>query len=491
MHLVRRIRGTVPARISFAPRPQFGSVAVQFVVQEDRLIVVGGTDPIDLLAPGVRWEIREESSGHQTATAIVDPSDGDILLEFRYGAHEGGLMLDEHSEALLRSATEKSWTTWLAGLTLPGIRPQAEVRAALTLRALSHSPTGGILAAATTSLPERLGGIRNWDYRYCWIRDAALTARELVALGSMEEGEALVQWLIDIDATLDGAESMRPLYRLDRTPAGAEAVVDSLPGYAGSRPVRVGNAAQGQLQLDVFGAVCLLIDEISERRGEVNSDEWGLTCRMVDAVGRRWQEPDHGIWEIRDIPRQHTYSKMMCWTAVDKGIAIAQRMGRANPAWLELRSHIERDIESFGWNEDLDAFAAAYDQPEADASVLHGLLEGFPATAEQLMGTVAFVERNLREQSGVYRYRFDDGLPSNEGAMHICAAWLAGTYVRMGSTEDALQLLDSLLASAGSTGLLPEQVDPTTGQGLGNHPQAYSHLGILSVCRLLAEDAKA
>jgi len=490
MRLVRRIRGSVPARISFAPRPQFGTVAVQFEVHEDRLVVVGGTDPIELIAPGVHWEIREES-GHQTAIAIVDPSQGDVLLELRFGAHDRGPMLDEQSEVVLREITEEYWTSWLAGLSLPGIRPQAEVRAALTLRALSHAPTGGILAAATTSLPERLGGIRNWDYRYCWIRDAALTARELVAIGSMEEGDALVQWIKMVDSSLDGAESMRPLYRLDGGPAGAEAVLETLPGYAGSRPVRIGNAAQGQLQLDVFGAVCLLIGELSARRGEVTSDEWNLTCRMVDAVSRRWTEPDHGIWEIRDIPRQHTYSKMMCWIAVNEAIVIAERMGTSKSSWKELRLEIGSDIQAFGWSEDLDTFAAAYDQPEADASVLHGLLEGFPASMEQLMGTVAFVERNLREQSGVYRYRFDDGLPSNEGAMHICAAWLAGTYVRMGSTEDALQLLDSLLASAGSTGLLPEQVDPTTGQGLGNHPQAYSHLGILAVCRLLAEETKS
>ena len=490
LRLIRRLSGTVPALISFAPRPQFGSVAVRFEVRQDRLIVIGVTDPIELLAPGVEWEIHDEA-GHQTATAIVDPSHGDVILELRFGAHETGEILNEQSEALLRAATEKTWTSWLAGLSLPGIRPRAEVRAALTLRALSHAPTGGILAAATTSLPERLGGIRNWDYRYCWIRDAALTARELVAIGSMEEGDALVRWIKEIDSSLDGAESMRPLYRLDGGAAGAEGVVDSLPGYAGSRPVRTGNAAQGQLQLDVFGTVCLLIDELSARRGEVTADEWHLTCRMVDAVRRRWREPDHGIWEIRDIPRHHTYSKMMCWIAVHEGISIAERIGQSNSEWVDLRREIANDISTSGWSEELDSFAAAYDQPEADASVLHGLLEGYPASMEQIMGTVAFVERHLREQSGVYRYRFDDGLPNGEGAMHICATWLAGAYIRMGSAEDALQLLDSLLALAGNTGLLSEQVNPITGQGLGNHPQAYSHVGILAVCRLLALDAKA
>jgi len=482
--IVRQIAGSVPTRIVFAPRPNFGSVATTIEVEPEGLRVTSGSDAAALYAPELEWQIVEEA-GHHTAIAIVDPAKGPITLDFRYEPYDASGF---STQAVLddQAFTAQFWGEWAAGLKLPGVRPEAERRAALTLRALCNRPTGGILAAATTSLPEAIGGIRNWDYRFVWIRDAALTARELVALGSLAEAEAYLSWLHLVDAAGTGPESLRPLYRLNREGLGAEAVIESLPGYAGSRPVRVGNAAQGQLQIDVFGAVCLLIDQLAHLRGSVTQQEWELTCGMVDAVERRWTEPDHGIWEIRDSPKHHTHSRMMSWLAVNSAMAIAEINGTPDPTWSLLRDAIEAAVEEENWSEEIGAYIAAVDHPEADAAVLQGILEGYPASHERIAGTVAFVERQLRQGGGVYRYTYDDGLPHGEGAMHICAAWLAGTYARLGVTDDAFQLLDAILASAGGTGLLPEQVDPTTNRGLGNHPQAYSHLGVLTVCRHLA-----
>ncbi len=483
VRIIRTISGREPAVVSFAPRPQFGALSVGIEAVEGGLRVVGSSEQMVLYSPGVAWRI-EGAPGRHTAHAIVDASGGDIVLEYRFGTDD--LSPPDLPEIETREWTIRYWRDWVKSLTLPGIRPAAEERAALTLRALCHAATGGVLAAATSSLPERIGGVRNWDYRFCWIRDAALTVRELVALGSTEEADAFIHWLLGLAETVDSPEHLRPVYSLHGQTLVTEGVIDTLSGYAGSRPVRIGNAAAGQLQLDVYGPVTMLIADLAHRRGCVSDEEWQLVVKMVDAVFLRWSEPDHGIWEIRDQPRRHTHSRMMCWLAVDHAMAVADVRGEHPQGWAELKDTIARDIENDCWNGDCEAYVAATDLHEADAAVLQGILEGYPAPVERVIGTVAFVERELRRSQGVYRYRYDDGLPAGEGAMHICAAWLAAVYVRSGAIDDAHQMLDAILDAAGASGLLPEQVDPHTGRGLGNHPQAYSHVGVLATARLLA-----
>jgi GH15 family glucan-1,4-alpha-glucosidase len=286
-------------------------------------------------------------------------------------------------------------------------------------------------------------------------------------------------------------ERLHPLYTLHGRELGPEATVESLPGYAGSRPVRVGNAAQGQVQLDVFGPVVALIHEVALVRGFVRTRDWDVVLAMVDAVTRRWNEADHGIWEIRDRPRHHIHSRMMCWLALDRAVSLAEFVGdqfeHDAAAWCAVRDEIRSDIETNGFDEGLFAYVAAYDRRVCDAAVLQGFAEGYPAPMERRLGTIAAIERELRTAAGVYRYHYDDGLPGYEGAMHICAAWLAVAYAGVGEITDAVELLDALLASAGPTGLLPEQVDPLSGAGLGNHPQAYSHLGVLAAGWAIAE----
>ena len=480
VRLVRVITGRTPVRVVFAPRPQFSAVPVSLRAEPDGIVVQGASDGICLRAPGVDWTITDEFGG-QVATAVVDASEADVWLELRYGCDD----LADDDAAARQPLVAESWQRWAANLVLPGVDPDWEERSALTLKALCFAATGGILAAATTSLPEGIGGIRNWDYRYVWVRDAALTARALVDAGSTDEAEAFIEWLHGVVAASSSPERLHPLYTVYGTQLGPEAVLDHLPGYAGSRPVRVGNAAQGQVQLDVFGPVVALIDELSARRGYVTDDEWQLVLDCVEAVTHRWQEPDHGIWEIRDYPRHHVHSRMMCWLAIDRGIRIAQARGRSVPEWQELSDALVADIEQNGFDVELDSYVCAYDRREADAAVLQGIAEGYPASTERILGTIAFIESQLRRSGGVYRYRYDDGLPGGEGAMHICGAWLAAAYVRVGQIDNARQMLAAMNSASGKTNLLPEQVEPATGQGLGNHPQAYSHLGALMVARAI------
>ena len=486
--LVRILSGNTPARVEFAPRPQFSAVPVTLEVIPDGLVVQGASDAICLSAPGVDWKITEGIGG-QIATAVIDPGlvgAGEVRLELRYGTDAVGAA--HHGRAA--EVVEQAWRSWAHELQPPGIDPSWELRSALTLKGLCFDPTGGVLAAATTSLPEGIGGLRNWDYRYVWIRDAALTVRALVDVGSLTEAEAFLDWLHDVVAAASSPERLHPLYSIYGSELGPEAVLDHLPGYAGSRPVRVGNAAQGQVQLDVFGPVVALVDEVSRARGSVSDAEWQLVVDCVTAVSHRWTEPDHGIWEIRDHPRHHVHSRMMCWLAADRGVRVAERRGVPHAEWEALAGQIVADIEANGFDDELDAYVCAYDRRVADAAVLQGILEGYPASPERIAGTIAFIEKHLRRSGGVYRYLYDDGLSGHEGAMHICGAWLAAAYARLGQLDHARQMLTAMSDAAGVTDLLPEQVDPGDGRGLGNHPQAYSHLGALVVARELSRASR-
>lgn len=484
--LIRVISGSAPAIVEFAPRPEFGQVATRLQAAPDGLRVAGTSDPIVLRAPGVTWEIVWDG-GHQSGRAVVAPSPGQpVVLELRCGTDD--LSAHRIPEARRRELSGAWWARWLADLSLPTVETALVGRSALTLRALCHAETGGIMAAATTSLPEEIGGIRNWDYRHCWPRDAAMTARALVSLGSTPEAHAFLGWLRTVIAGLPGPERLHPVYAIDGSPLGPEAVIDALPGYAGSRPVRIGNLADQQVQLDLFGAVMELIEDLAIRCGQLSDADWALTHAMCDAVARRWQEPDHGIWEERLIPRHHVHSKVMCWAAIDRAIRLARRFGAAaDPAWPGLRDAIAADVLEQGWNDSLRTFTAAYQSTDLDAATLHVGLSGLLDPADdRFQATVTAVEAGLRAGGTVYRYRRDDGLPGEEGGFHLCTAWLIEAYVLTGRRTDAEELFRALASAVGPTGLLPEQYDPIAERSLGNHPQAYSHVGLIRCAQRLA-----
>ncbi|MGI5350652.1 trehalose-phosphatase [Streptomyces sp. CA-250714] len=484
--LTRVLTGSTAVAVEFAPRPEFGQVPVRLTAEADGLRVLGTAEPMVLRSPGVRWEITSDGV-NETAHAVVELTEGSpVVLELRCGTDD--LAAAPTGEPERRALADRYWSEWLSKLNLPDFERDLVARSALTLRGLCDSETGGIMAAATTSLPEEIGGVRNWDYRYCWVRDGSMTAQALVTLGSTAEAEAFLDWLHRVLDTLPGPERLHPLYTLQGTGLGPEAVLDSLPGYAGSRPVRVGNLADQQVQLDVFGPVVELVAHLAEATGRIRDRDWDLVEAMAAAVSRRWNEPDHGIWEERDKPRHHVYSKVMCWVTLDRALKLAAIYDRRpDPSWEPLRDRIAQDVLENGWSPDAQSFTTAYDGLDLDAASLHVGLSGLvDPTDERFAATVTAIESELRSGSTVYRYRRDDGLPGDEGGFHLCAAWLIEAYLLTGRRTEAAELFQQIVDTAGPTGLLSEEYDPIAERSLGNHPQAYSHLGLIRCAQLLA-----
>ena len=477
--LIRVVEGSGRVRIEFAPRLDFGRLSTRLERRSDGIEVMGTTDLTVLRAPGVEWEIVEDGI-HQTACADVDLAGDPVVLELRCGT--ASMRPESQEEPERRSSTEQYWASWAEQLEEATVEPELVRRSALTLKALCHRPTGAIVAAATTSLPEHFGGVRNWDYRYCWLRDSAMSATALVRLGSYDEAMALLDWVLHILELRDEPERLRPLYLVTGRHLAPEGDLAELAGYAGSRPVRVGNAADRQVQLDVFGPIVELVYALLLQGAPLATHHWRLVQAMVQAVERRWTEPDNGIWEIRLPPRHHVHTKTMCWLTVDRAITVADRFTDTQPPeWIELRERIATDVLDRGYNPGVGAFTAAYDFAEIDAASLAVGLSGLiPPDDERFASTVEAVETQLREGPTVYRYRMDDGLPGDEGGFHLMTSWLIDAYLVIGRVAEARALFGELCKLVGPTQLMSEEYDPVARRALGNHPQAYSHLGLIN-----------
>ncbi len=477
--LLRTIEGRGEVEITFAPRLDFGRTTTRLALRDDGLEIDDTIDPIVLRAPGVTWELQEEGP-HHTAVGRITLRGEPLRLELRYGTgslrENQSISFDERYRL-----TKAYWESWADRLVLPKRETRLVRQSALVLKGLCYGPTGGIVAAATTSLPETLGGVRNWDYRYCWLRDASMSATALVKLGSFTEAMGFLDWMLGVIDRAAAPERLMPLYTVTGHEVGAEAEIAELAGYAGSRPVRVGNAARGQVQLDVFGPIAELIWQLLLAEAPLSSEHWRLAEALVHAVEARWHEPDHGIWEIRKPRRHHVHSKVMCWLTVDRGIRISERfLDRSRPGWEKLRDQIASDILANAWNEETGAYTAAYGASELDASSLWIGLSGLVDCTEDRFGrTIDAVNNSLRCGPTVYRYLTDDGLPGREGGFFICASWLVESLFKAGRHQEADALFAELIELSDGTGLFPEEFDPMLGKTLGNHPQAYSHLGII------------
>jgi trehalose-phosphatase len=482
--LVRIVEGEGEVDVEFAPRLDFGRMRTTLSVRDGGVAVEESRDPIVLFAPGVEWRIEAEGM-HEIARARVRLGREPLVLELRFGTGN----LGGRTEAVLArlERTDHAWRSWAETLVLPRTSPELCARSALVLKALCYGPTGAICAAATTSLPEHIGGLRNWDYRYCWLRDAAMASAALVKLGSQSEALRYLDWVLDILDRHGSPERLQPLYSVTGEAYLPEAEISTLSGYRSSRPVRIGNAASSQIQLDVFGAVVELIARLAERDAPLSSEHWRLVNAMVSAVAQRWEEPDHGIWEIRMPRRHHVHSKVMCWATVDRACRIARHWnGRARRDWEALRGWIAEDVLARGWNEKLGAFGVAYGVDELDAGVLElGLTGLLPPADPRLLATVDAVQKQLRLGPVVYRYRYDDGLAGTEGGFHLCTSWLIRALASTGRRDEAAALFDEMAALAGPTGLLSEEYGAKSRRALGNHPQAYSHLGLIEAALAL------
>ena len=488
--LIRIVEGKGTVKVVFCPRLDFGRVSTCLKARDGGLEIDGSQDPIVLRSPGVTWRLEQEGAHHIARTEIDLTSKSRQVFELSYGT---GSLRESGSDASDRlQHTQRFWSSWAKQLTLPDIAQTLVQRSALVLKSLCYGPTGAIAAAATTSLPEHVGGIRNWDYRYCWLRDGAMSASALVKLGSYSEAMHFLDWVLGVLDHCASPERLHPLYAVNGAALGPEAEIAELTGYRGSRPVRVGNSATQQVQLDVFGPVVDLVFQLLERDAPLSSMHWRLVEALVGAVERRWREPDHGIWEIRRPRRHHVHSKVMCWTTVDRGIKIARRfLDRDRSDWADLRDDIAADVLSNGYKQDVGAFTAAYDGVDLDASALCvGLFGLLPPDDKRFTSTVGAIEEHLLNGPTVYRYRSDDGLPGFEGGFHICTAWMVDAYILLGRTDDARRLFEAMAALAGPTGMLSEQYGPKTKRALGNTPQAYSHVGVIESALRLARIAQ-
>jgi len=387
--------------------------------------------------------------------------------------------------------TSEYWRKWCEQSRVEGPWKGAVQRSLLTLKALTHAATGGIIAAPTTSLPEQIGGARNWDYRYCWLRDATLTLIALMSAGYRDEARSWHDWLLR--AALGSPEQIQIMYGLAGERQLNEWEVPWLPGYQGAAPVRIGNAASHQLQLDIYGE---LIDALCQARSDVLTpvpSGWALQEKLIEHLLQIWEQPDDGIWEVRGGARQFTYSKVMAWVALDRSVRDAERFKLQAPLdrWRHFRDHIHATICSQGFNHRLNTFTQSFGSNNLDASLLRLPIVGFlPADDPRVRGTVAAIERELLSDGLVKRYRTEtdiDGLPPGEGTFLPCSFWLADVYILQGRYAEARALFERLVSLCNDVGLLAEEYDTHLRRQIGNFPQAFSHLALIGTALSLSD----
>ncbi len=484
--LVRMVvgrRGQVRMRMHLVIRFDYGSIVPWVRRIPCGIRAVAGPDSL-LFHTDV--PLRGEN---MTTVADFTVSEGQrvafVLLWHPY--HESCPERTDAEETIRR--TERWWQKWSGRCTYRGPWREDVLRSLITLKALTYAPTGGILASATTSLPERIGGVRNWDYRYCWVRDATFTLNALIEGGYLEEAKAWQGWLLR--AVAGTPSQVNIMYGLAGERRLHEVELDWLPGYEGSRPVRTGNAAHKQFQLDVFGEVMDVL-HLARRAGlACDENAWRLQQAMLEHLESVWQEPDEGIWEIRGAPRHFTHSKIMAWTAVDRAVKTVEQYRLEGPVdhWRRLRGEIHDQVCRDGFDPNRNSFVQYYGSRAVDASLLMIPLVGFlPASDPRVCGTVEAIQRELLRDGLVSRYQTSpevDGLPGEEGVFLVCSFWLADCLARLGRHDEAQKVFHRLLSLRNDVGLLSEEFDPPTGRFLGNFPQAFSHVGLINTaCNL-------
>jgi GH15 family glucan-1,4-alpha-glucosidase len=481
--------GSVPMRMELVLRFDYGA-SVPWVsrLPDGRLRAIAGPDMVLLTAP------VKPRGQDLTTVAEFDIHAGERLcfvLMHAVSHLEPPPAIDP--EAAL-GRTVRHWRQWAGRCSVAGEYAEPMRRSLLTLKALTYAPTGGIVAAPTTSLPERIGGQRNWDYRYCWLRDATLTLLALMAGGYRDEARAWREWLVR--AVAGSPSQVQIMYGIAGERRLPESELPWLPGYEASLPVRIGNAAAAQLQLDVFGEVMDALYQARKAGLDSYAPAWGLQRALLDHLEQVWDKPDEGIWEVRGPRRHFTYSKVMCWVALDRALKMVKHYGGEGPVerWRALCGQIHDEVCRRGFDTGKNSFVQSYGSTELDASLLLMPLTGFlPARDPRMTGTVRAIERELMEDGFVHRYRTResiDGLPPGEGAFLPCTFWLADNYLLQGRIEEARKLFDRLLALQNDVGLLAEEYDPPAKRQLGNFPQAFSHVALVNTASNLSERLK-
>ena len=486
--LIRRIDG-VSGRVPMRWRitPAFGYGAVPPCIERRGRIPVAFAGP-DALAV-CSWEAGEAQVDDKAVFGRFEARASSSALIALCAAHQEPLVFParEHVEARLE-ATTAYWRRWAAHRTYDGPWRDAVIRSALALKLLFHAPSGAIAAAATASLPEQIGGGRNWDYRFCWVRDSAFTLEALMHLGCPGEAEAFFWWLLHASQLTH--PRLQVLYRLDGGEHAPERTLE-LDGYRGSRPVRVGNEAAGQTQLDIYGDLLETALIYTEGGGRLDRETGRRLADIADLVCRIWRQPDSGIWEVRSEPLQFTHSKMMCWVALDRALRLhddGHVRSRHAPAWRRERQAIREFIETRCWSQRLGSYTRHAGGEELDASLLLGILLGYESSDPgRLTATVNTLRRDLGRGPTLSRYSGEDGVSGAEGAFLCCSFWLADALARIGHLDEATELMEQLLALANDVGLYAEELDPDTGDLLGNIPQALVHLALINAAVSIAK----
>ncbi|MER5718142.1 glycoside hydrolase family 15 protein [Streptomyces sp. NPDC002132] len=493
VRVVEGLRGRVTVCSTLRLRFDYGSVVPWMRRSDGHRVAVAGPDAVWL-----RSEPEVLTWGEDFCTFsefTVEEGESVAFVLTWHPSHHPRPPLVDPREALRVSVAD--WQAWSARCRYDGPHRDVVVRSLITLKALTYVPTGGIVAALTTSLPEELGGVRNWDYRFCWLRDSTLTLGALLAVGYEEEAEAWRNWLLR--AVAGDPADLQIMYGLAGERRLPECELPWLSGYAGSAPVRIGNGAVDQLQLDVYGEV---MDSLSLARVAGMTPRphmWSLQCALMKWLSEHWRQPDEGLWEVRGGRRQFTHSKVMVWVAADRAVRTLERYPALDgepERWRELRDEVHREVCEKGYDPERNTFTQYYGSRELDASLLLIPRVGFlPPDDPRVIGTVDAVRAELGHDGLVRRYSTEragvDGLPGDEGAFLACSFWLAQALHMTGRADEARELFERLVGLTNDVGLLAEEYDPVAGRHLGNFPQAFSHIGLVNTALTLFDGEKA
>ena len=492
--LIRQVActaGNVEVAVEFRPRPEFGLVTPVVSSQAGGVLARGGPAVLVLASP------IPLAAGEGAADGRVTMRAGQV---WRFALQWAPLSVpaprpwDQSEIAGAFETTTAAWRGWSAAhQSYQGPWRELVHHSGRVLQGLSHQPTGAIVAAPTTSLPETVGGSRNWDYRYTWIRDAALTMDALWVAACPDEAHEFFGFMTAAAATPRPDAHLQIMYGVGGEHDLTEHILPHLPGWRASAPVRVGNAAWAQAQLDVYGQLLATAARFQDQLPDGDAPLREFLASLADTAARVWHQPDHGIWEIRGQPRHFLHSKLMCWVALDRAVALADRLGAADraPAWKSARDQTRHAIQEQGWNETIGAYTQSFGSTALDAAALMIPIVGFaPGDDPRVLATIDAIEQRLTDQRGlVHRYDTDtsvDGLAGEEGAFLLCTFWLARARALAGQLAQARQVFERVAACANDLGLLSEQADPYTGELLGNFPQAFSHIGLVNAAYAIA-----
>jgi GH15 family glucan-1,4-alpha-glucosidase len=492
LRVVKNISGSVQLKMEYTPTVFYGEQVTDLKNNKNSGVTFSWKEGSFILQSTL--DVEQIKVDNPSAIALFQlETNESVIFSLSYSDQSPAILPELKTTAWNRmKQTIQFWKNWIAQCNYEGVYKDQVRRSAFTLKLLAHAPSGAIIAAPTTSLPEEIGGERNWDYRYCWLRDASFTVRALIKLGFEQEAHAYMNWILHAtQLTQPRLQVVYSVYGEARIP---EKELNWLNGYKGSKPVRIGNDAHGQFQLDVYGEVLDAFFTYSKLVWEFDHKSRKFMLGLGDVICRLWDKPDNGIWELRSSPSHHTHSKVMAWVGLDRLIKLIEKYKwkAGVDEYEKVKQAIQKDVEHFGFNTEINSYTRTFNGSSLDASSLVFSLVGYcPASSEKMISTVRNIYNHLSKNNLVYRYRNeDDGLSGGEGCFGICNFWLAENFVKSGRLKDAVKIFETVIEHSSPTGLLSEEIDPVSHELLGNYPQGFTHIGLINVAFSINEAFK-